>query len=868
MEDPSVGPYRIVERLGSGGMGAVHLAVDTRLNRKVALKTLSDPSLDTPQARSRLLREARAAAQITHPNIAAIYDIVETGEHPCIVMEYAQGETLASLASRGPVPCRQVLAIAGQLADALAHAHAAGVVHRDLKPSNIVLTHDGVVKILDFGLARIRDVEQELASAAAPTCAPPQSWAGAMAGTPAYMAPEQLVGKPASPLSDIYSLGATLFELLTGRKPFEATTTRDMIYQILARPTPLVSAVNGSVPAIVDAIVAKAMAKEPAERYLSAVEMGDDLGRAALECADRSSRAESRGSTTGLAASIATITSRRRWIAGLVGAAIVAAVLVPTSLLLRGRLTAPPPAASQFVAVLPFANDTGDATQSAVAAGFSEAIVAALEGLSSVSVLSRAADPSKSTSSGDARKAAREYGVTMIVSGSLHRVGGAARFDVSVEDPGGKVVSAKTYRGWTSGASGTQAQATSDIVAALNVDLTAADRARLSRMPACQADTYADYATGRLLLDRSDIAGNTAKAETVFRTAVERDPSCAPALAGLADACLAQYTETKNPSWVDQANASIVSASAADPDSPAIRISLARFYISTGKYELAEGAIRQVIAKRPFDDEPHRILSDALETEGRTQEAAAEIQQAIRLRPNNVVNHLVQGARYYDEGRYKEALEAFARILKIQPDNGWAATNQCSSHFRLGDLEKARACYEALPSEATNLSNLGAIYFALGRFRDAASVCAKAVDMDPGNDIKRRNLADVYVALGDRQGALKQFEQAAMLTQRSLKVNAQDARVLARQAFYDAKLDRRDEALRHISRAVELGQDDPYVLYRRAVVHCVLKQPADAVVWLERALQKDYPVRDARADADLDPIKKLPKVVEMLRGDQ
>ena len=270
-------------------MGEVHLAVDTRLNRKVALKSLTDPSLDTPQARSRLLREAHAAAQITHPNIAAIYDILETDAHPCIVMEYAQGETLSRIASRGPMPCHQVLAIASQLADALAHAHAAGVVHRDLKPSNIVLTPDGVVKVLDFGLARVHDIEQELASADDPTCEATRSRVGAMAGTPAYMAPEQLVGRPASPLSDIYSLGATLFELLTGRKPFEAPTTPDVIYQILAKPTPLASAVNGSVPPLVDAIVAKAMAKEPADRYQSAAQMADDLRQATVECAGQPS---------------------------------------------------------------------------------------------------------------------------------------------------------------------------------------------------------------------------------------------------------------------------------------------------------------------------------------------------------------------------------------------------------------------------------------------------------------------------------------------------------------------------------------------------------------------------------------------------
>ncbi len=227
MERAAIGPYRIVDRLGAGGMGEVFLAFDTRLGRKVALKSLTDPSLDTPRTRERLLREARAAAHVTHPNIAAIYDVLDTGEHPCIVMEYAQGETLSAIAGRGPMAWREVTKVALQLVDALAHAHASGIVHRDLKPLNVVLTPDGIVKVLDFGLARVRDVEPETSASDELTREQIASHAGRLAGTTAYMAPEQFVGKPASHLSDIYSLGVTLYELLTGRRPFDGASAED-----------------------------------------------------------------------------------------------------------------------------------------------------------------------------------------------------------------------------------------------------------------------------------------------------------------------------------------------------------------------------------------------------------------------------------------------------------------------------------------------------------------------------------------------------------------------------------------------------------------------------------------------------------------
>ena len=226
-----LGPYEIQAAIGAGGMGEVYLAHDTRLNRKVALKSLSGPSVDTPEARDRLLREARAAAQLTHPNIAAIHDILDTGPCPCIVMEYVQGETLAAKIARGPSPSGQAVAIGVQLADALAHAHAAGVVHRDLKPANVQVTPDGTAKILDFGLARSRSLEDPTMPAGAAAGDVARSQAGRLTGTPAYMAPEQLMGKPATPQSDVYGLGVLLFEALSGRRPFEAP---DFVHLALA----------------------------------------------------------------------------------------------------------------------------------------------------------------------------------------------------------------------------------------------------------------------------------------------------------------------------------------------------------------------------------------------------------------------------------------------------------------------------------------------------------------------------------------------------------------------------------------------------------------------------------------------------------
>ena len=215
-----IGPYRILGKLGAGGMGEVSLAEDTRLGRRVGLKTLSHAATHDPEAKRRLLREARAAAALNHPNIASIYDIVEADGRTHIVMEYVSGGTLSLRLRQGPLPIDQVVDIGIQLTDALEEAHSHGIVHRDLKPANVCVTPEGKVKVLDFGLAKSRPLQASDATIDAPLTGPSLTQMGQVIGTPGYMSPEQLRGQSVDHRTDIYSLGVVLYELSTGQRPF------------------------------------------------------------------------------------------------------------------------------------------------------------------------------------------------------------------------------------------------------------------------------------------------------------------------------------------------------------------------------------------------------------------------------------------------------------------------------------------------------------------------------------------------------------------------------------------------------------------------------------------------------------------------
>ena len=866
MEDASIGPYHVVSRLGAGGMGEVYLALDTRLNRKVALKYLSDPFLDLPRARDRVLREARAAAQISHPNIAAIYDVLDTATHPCIVMEYAQGETLAHMAGHGPMPCAQVLSIGSQLADALAHAHGAGVVHRDLKPANIVLTPNGTVKVLDFGLARAHDVEHELVEADAPTREVIQSLPGTVAGTPAYMAPEQLAGRPASPLSDIYSLGVTLYELLTGRRPFDGETTAEIVFQVLSQPTPLASATNGSVLPLVDAIVAKAMSRQSAERYQSAAEMADDIRKAERALGGASDHGSVSGTSAALAATLGLATFRRRRLVTIGMVLVAGALATAFGYAWWERRPLNPPDTAVSVAVFPFTAATNEPAAVLAGVGFSESLADALEGLSSIAVLSRPDFISHLAAAPDRLKGAGEVGVSMVVSGEVKPRGATLQFAIRVQQPEGKVVFSRSYEGSESEFSGLQKRAATDVVSALNISLTAGDRERLRRVPACRADAYGDIATGRALLDREDVPGNPAKAEHAFSQAVRKDSRCAPGFLGLADARLAQYRSSTDPALVEPARQAIDAAAALDPYSPSINRSYATLYLSTGKLDQAEKSVRLVIDRRPLDDEPHRMLSTILSRQGRTEEARAELQRAIDMRPNNVINHIAQGNTFYREGRYADAARAYSRVLDIQPDNVWAVSNLGAAYWMNGERQKAVAVLEGVRNpDATILSNLSAFYIWDGRYQEAVPILRKAIDMDPRSDRKHLNLGDTYMRLGLRDDALEQYRQAADLAREQLKIDDKDGATLSRHALYDAKLGRSAEALQHAARAVELNPDDTDVLFKRAQVHALLGQRDPAVRWLRQAIEKGFSRSRAADDMDLESIRKLPEVVEMLR---
>jgi eukaryotic-like serine/threonine-protein kinase len=355
MEIATVGPYRVVEKLGEGGMGEVYRGHDTSLGRDVALKLLPRDLADDPERRARMLREARAAAALNHPNICTVYEVGEAAGRPFIAMEVVEGRSLSARIAEGPLSVDEVRHIGVQLADAVAHAHDRGIVHRDLKGANVMVTPEGRVKVLDFGLAA-QVSDQQLTDLTTHSVAL-ATQAHAVLGTLPYMAPEQLRGTPADARSDVWALGVVLYEMVSGKRPFDGTTGFALSAAILHEPFPRLPA---GVPRALQSVVACCLEKEPGRRYQRAAEL-----RAALEAV--------RAHLVARDAPVARVTRRHLFIVGALATVLIAA---GATLWVRDRRRASDAAGQiQSLAVLPLQNLSGDPGEEYFVTGMHEALI-------------------------------------------------------------------------------------------------------------------------------------------------------------------------------------------------------------------------------------------------------------------------------------------------------------------------------------------------------------------------------------------------------------------------------------------------------------------------------------------------------------
>jgi tetratricopeptide (TPR) repeat protein/TolB-like protein len=872
---PSVGMrfgrYELLSALGAGGMGEVWRAHDHDLHRAVAVKFLPERFAADANRMGRFAQEARAASSLNHPNIVTIHEIGQAAGQPYIVMELVDGQTLRELVeAQAGHACsvRRLLEIGTQLADGLAKAHAAGIVHRDLKPENVMVTADGFVKILDFGLAKLRGDgsgghEQWFDSAAPtwPESPSPQTAAGVVLGTVGYMSPEQARGREVDFRSDQFAVGAILYEMATGRQAFRRETPAQTIAAIIEdAPEPLAT-LNPALPAPARWVIERCLAKEPSERYASTLDLGRELRNV------RERLPEVASSTSSQWAAPSLLDWRRS--ARLLAAALtVLALAWGARQLWRDAVSSPGHARAPVVAVLPLTNLTGQPEYDATAVGIAEVIVAGLAEVDGIQVLSRPSTTAYRDRKGDLPAIARALDATYIIDGVLQRSEQQLRVSFSlVHSPGNVVAWSGTFDGAFAQLFDLQSRVASGVANALRVSITPPEQARIAASPTASPSAWEEYTAALVLLDRVDRPGYAARAATHLEAALKADPRFARAHAALGRAYWVRYEETGDAEWADRARDAVEEALRLDPRDAEVRSGLAVVYSGRGKVTEAIEEVRRALAIRPRSDDYLRQLAYLLVDAGQPDAALDAARRALALRPGFGENHNAVGWVHFQAGRFREAAAAYRQHTQLEPDNAWAFQMLGTALLMLGDLDGAVAPYREairLAPDARAWANLAHVYYARGKLPDAVRAYEEATRLEPASGTIRRSLGDARGKAGDAAGARTDWRAAADLSRAALKVNPRDPRQLKNLAICLAKLGEHDEARRLAAAALEAGPKSADAHYGAAVVHALTGDAPGALALLGKALDLGASASLARDDDDLASLRALPGFDRML----
>ena len=719
----TIGNYRIVGKIRAGGMGVIYKAEDIRLGRAVALKFLPDELAEDRQAIERFQREARAASALNHPHICTVHDIGEHAGRSFIVMELLEGTALDQLIASGPLPLEQLLDVGGDVADALEAAHAKRLIHRDIKPSNIFVTGRGTAKLLDFGVAK----PEARFSVHGPTAATAANLTadGAVVGTVAYMSPEQVRGETLDIRTDLFSLGAVLYEMATGQQAFGGNTSGVIQAAILSHAPKAARELNPELPAKLEEIIGRALEKDRRLRYQTASDLRADLQRLKR---DTASTVVGSGSAVPVWATGATPRRRRARVVG---------VLAVAALVIAGAWFARRPSEGDTidsVAVLPFTNAGGDADTDYLSEGIAESLINNLSRLPNLRVTARSAAFRYQGKDTDLRQIGQELGVRTVVSGRVLQRGDTLIVRAELMDVvDGSQLWGDQYDRKVADVLALQDDLSAEIAETLRRRLSGAERQQVTKRYTNNADAFHLYLKGRYHWNKLTPEGNRQAVEQ-FIAALDQDPSYALAYAGLAEA----YNRVSFFN-VESPHETMPKVKAAAGKALAIDDQLADAHIALGyasfTYDWDWGA-----AEKHFE-------------------------RALALHRDTVINHPFYAFYLTSAGRSSEAIEIAKRAREQDPIS--AATSHALA-VQLGlagqidaAIEESRRTIELDPHFGVAYEVVAGLYDAKGMLREAQAAAERAVASAPGNTISVATLGYVRGRSGDRAGARRILEQLA-----------------------------------------------------------------------------------------------------------
>jgi serine/threonine protein kinase/tetratricopeptide (TPR) repeat protein len=805
--------YRIGDRLGAGGMGEVYLAEDTRLRRQVAVKFLPASYQYDIERRDRFFREASTASSLRSPYTAAIYDIGEHEGSSFIVMEYVEGEPLSSLLGRGPLPVSEAVDIAMQVADALDEAHSLGIVHRDVKSANLMVTGRGLVKVLDFGVARVTPAPGNGAASedgnGAPTARLGQETVtGLVMGTVSYMSPEQALGREIDGRSDLFSLGVVAYEMLTSRLPFDGNSLTEIIDRIVHEEPPAIARFNYSVPQELERIIRKSLEKNTTDRYQTARDLYIDLRnlRRDLEAKDRAPATNRPTTEHNL-----TVT--------------LDAPVSPS-----GTITVAP-LLENAVAVMTFQNITKEAADDWIGSGIAETVTADLKKVRGISVIGRERvfEVLKNIGSGQLNESddslvieiGRRSGAAWIIAGGYQRIADLIRITARVVTvaTGGLLKSVK-IDGKISDIFDLQDKIVLDLSRGLNVQLDSGQISEIAQRETVSVEAYENFSRGVMNL-RTGSRNSLDRAIHLFEKAIEVDPDYAAAHALLGAA-----------------------------------LNLKGDFLTIPElHNRAMDEARKAISLNANLSYGHHSLGSTLSSLGRYDEAIDAFKQAIRIEPNNAGAHSSLGRVYWlGKGMIPEGIEEHEQAIKLNPEAGYAFLQLANLHIVNGNYQRA----EELARKAVDLqeryisgreglqvvgahTKLGYVYYRQQRYDESIREYERELDFLLSSDhaLRDRHL----IELDQKLGAAYLRKNMNVASERHFK-----------------------RGIKKFEERLARGADDPFTKYYVACLYALQGDNERALKLFEETLEhvREFNIIRGRTDPDLENLRDNPRFRELV----